>query len=224
MPIKDLNLDKLKSVLPDVPGILRKDEYFNSAVLIPLVKSNGEYSILFEKRGAGIRQGSEICFPGGEFDKDLDTTYEETAIRETTEELGIPKEKIEIIGQLDVLVGSMDVTIDPFLGEIKISSVDELVLDQTEVEKAFLIPLKFFMENEPEEYSLRVEVHPFYTKDTGEKIELFPVKDLDLPLRYHSPWLHRKHVVYAYRTPEGTIWGLTAKLLTEAVRIIKLSL
>lgn len=222
--MNDLNLDKLKSVLPGVPGILRKDEYFNSAVLIPLVRCNGEYCILFEKRGAGIRQGSEICFPGGEYDKDLDNNYEETAVRETVEELGIPKEKIEIIGNLDVLIGSMGVTIDPFLGVIKIQSLDELAIDKTEVEKAFLIPLKFFLDNEPEKFSLRVEVHPFYTKENGEKIELFPVKELDLPPRYLGPWQHKKHVVYAYRTPEGTIWGMTAQLLREAVRIIKLSL
>lgn len=219
-----ININKLKSVLPAIPGILRKDEYFNSAVLIPLVKCDGEYSILFEKRGAGIRQGSEICFPGGEYDNELDTTYEETAVRETIEELGVAKDKIEVIGNMDVLIGSMGITIDPFIGVIKIDSLDELALDKTEVEKAFLIPLKFFLDNEPEQYSLRVEVHPFYTKDDGQKIELFPVKELDLPARYLGPWQHRKQDVYAYRTPEGTIWGMTAKLVREAVRIIKLSL
>ena len=50
-------LEKLKSKLPIHPGILRKEEYFNSAVLIPLVFVNNEYNFLFEKRAANIRQG-----------------------------------------------------------------------------------------------------------------------------------------------------------------------
>src|ERR1035437_2226725 len=92
-----INIEKLKYVLPKIPGILRKKEYFNSAVLIPLVWYNEEYHFLFEKRGAKIRQGSEICFPGGEYDPSSDKSLLETAIRETMEELGIKKEKIKVI-------------------------------------------------------------------------------------------------------------------------------
>ena len=40
-----------------------------NAVLIPLVDREGELSILFEVRQAGIRQGGEICFPGGMIEK-----------------------------------------------------------------------------------------------------------------------------------------------------------
>src|ERR1017187_9298541 len=113
--MRTIDFDKLKHVLPKIPGILRKKEYFNAAVLIPLVWHNEEYNFLFEKRVAKIRQGSEICFPGGEYDPDIDKSLLETAIRETREELGIKREKIKVIGKMDILVGNMGVTVDPVL-------------------------------------------------------------------------------------------------------------
>ena len=139
--MRTIDFAKLKQVLPRIPGILRKKEYFNAAVLIPLVWHNEEYHFLFEKRGAKIRQGSEICFPGGEYDPSSDKSLLETAIRETREEVGIKKNKIKVLGKVDVLVGNMGVTVDPFIAEIKINSLDELSPDKDEVEKIFLIPV-----------------------------------------------------------------------------------
>jgi len=73
------DLENLKKKLPPIPGILGKEEYFNAAVLIPLMMINGEYHFLFEKRAAHIRQGGEVCFPGGEFDPEVDTSFQDTA-------------------------------------------------------------------------------------------------------------------------------------------------
>ena len=53
--MRTINFEKLKQVLPRIPGILRKKEYFNAGVLIPLVWYNEEYHFLFEKRGTKIR-------------------------------------------------------------------------------------------------------------------------------------------------------------------------
>jgi len=221
--MRTIDFDKLKQVLPKIPGILRKKEYFNAAVLIPLVWYNEEYHFLFEKRGAKIRQGSEICFPGGEFDAGSDKSLLETAIRETMEELGVKKDKIKVIGKIDILVGNMGVTVDPFLAEIKINNIDELSPDKDEVEKVFLIPVSYFYGTPPETYYLKLEVHPFYTNINGEKIDLFPAKELDLPEKYLAPWTAGKHKVFAWRTKEGTIWGITAALINEVITKIKVS-
>ncbi|HVO72484.1 MAG TPA: CoA pyrophosphatase [Ignavibacteriaceae bacterium] len=215
-----IDLKEIKNLLPDSPGILRKDEYFNSAVLIPLLLINGEYNILFEKRSAGIRQGGEICFPGGETDKLQDSGMLETAVRETCEELGIRKNQISVIGGMDTLVGSMGVTVDSYIAELNIRSLNELKIDQNEVEKVFSLPVSFFLENPPESYELHIEVHPFYTDDKGERIELFPARQLNLPERYHNSWQVRKNKVWVYKTAEGAIWGITAALIKEVMRII----
>ena len=36
-----------------------------SAVLVPLVRQDGEYCLLYEIRSANVRQPGEVCFPGG---------------------------------------------------------------------------------------------------------------------------------------------------------------
>ena len=216
------DLLKLKEKLPAHPGILRKEEYFNSAVLIPLVSINSEYNFLFEKRAANIRQGGEVCFPGGEFDPDNDSDFMDTAIRETSEEIGVESSRIKIYGILDTLIGPMGVTVDPFIGTLEINSVDDIKYDKEEVEKVFMIPVSFFEANKPEEYYVRLEVHPTEIDRNGIKIETLPVKELKLPDRYSRPWGGRKNRVLVYRTDEGVIWGITAALINEVVRFLKL--
>ena len=216
------DLQKLKTKLPTVPGILGKNEYFNSAVLIPLIFINGEYNFLFEKRTLNIRQGGEICFPGGEYDKNNDLSFLDTALRETEEEIGIDKSKVTIIGALDTLVGSMGVTVDSFIATLKVTSLTEILYNQKEVEKVFLIPVSFFENNPPQKYFLRNEVNPIEKDKVGKEKYILPVKELNLPNKYHKPWQGRKHKVFVYQTKEGIIWGITAKLVYEVTRLLKL--
>jgi 8-oxo-dGTP pyrophosphatase MutT (NUDIX family) len=215
------NLETLKNKLPLTPGILRKEEYLNSAVLIPLVYKDGEYHFLFEKRSEKIRQGGEICFPGGEFDPSIDKNFEETAIRETIEEIGVSKINISVIGILDTLIGPTGVTVDSFIGTINIDDIMNLQFDKNEVEKIFLLPVSFFTQNEPENYFVRMEIHPSEIDKNGDKIDILPVKELQLPDRYSKPWRGKRHKIYVYKTKEGVIWGITAVLIREIVKRLK---
>ncbi len=215
-----LDLEKLKLALPKVPGILGKEEYFNSAVLIPLIKIDNIYHFLFEKRAANIRQGGEICFPGGEFDPSLDNSFLDTAIRESMEEIGLQKENVRIIGQLDTMVGPMGVTVDSFVGFLSSNDVSKFNFDKTEVERLFTVPVEFFVKNKPERYSVRLEVHPTEVNKNGERVETLPVKDLALPDRYSKPWTGRRHKVLVYKTSGEVIWGITALLIEEVIKKI----
>jgi 8-oxo-dGTP pyrophosphatase MutT (NUDIX family) len=210
-------LKKLIKNLPTIPGILRKNEFFNSAVVIPFVMKNGEYHLLFEKRAANIRQGGEICFPGGEYDPKLDKDFTETAVRETVEELGIDINKINVMGILDTLIGPMGVTVDSCLAILDIKDINELNIDNTEVEKVFLIPVSFFRDNPPQIYHVQLVVHPHYTDENGNLVNLLPSKELELPERYNQPWRAGKRKIYVYKLKEGVLWGLTAALVREVV-------
>ncbi len=219
-----MNEDELKLLLnrlPASPGILRKEEYFNSSVLIPLIKVDGEYHFLFEKRAAKIRQGGEVCFPGGEIELSIDKSFEDTAIRETSEELGIDKSQIKVLGQLDTLIGPMGVTVDSFIGTVDIDNISVINHDKNEVEKLFSIPVSYFTENEPEKYYVHLEIHPTEIDTNGNKIETLPVKELKLPGRYSNPWRGRKHRVLVYTKTEEVIWGITAELIYEVINKIK---
>jgi 8-oxo-dGTP pyrophosphatase MutT (NUDIX family) len=82
--MKKKELKKLVKNLPDKPGVMARDRYFNSAVLIPIVKIKDEYYLIFQKRAAHIRQGGDICFPGGRKEEN-DKSFKDTALRETYE-------------------------------------------------------------------------------------------------------------------------------------------
>ena len=219
--MKNIDFEKLISVLPKYPGVLGKEEYFNSAVLIPLVLINKEYNFLFEKRAASIRQGGEICFPGGEIDFNNDKSFEETAIRETVEELGITKDNIEKVGFLDTFVGPMGVTVDSLVAKLTAADFGKLNFDENEVEKVFTAPVSFFMENPPRVYEMRQELQAFYFNDKGERIDLLPVKQLGLPERYSKPRQGKKHKVYVFNYDGEIIWGITAALIMEFISKIK---
>ncbi len=219
--MNNIELENLKLKLPHHPGILHKEDYFNSAVLIPLIMIDGEYNFLFEKRAANIRQGGEICFPGGEFYPIVDSSFKDTAIRESVEELGISRENISVIGILDTLIGPMGVTVDSFLGVINIKDISLLSFDKNEVEKIFLLPVSFFNRNEPEKYHVRMEINPTDIDKNGERVNTLPVKELQLPDRYSKTWRGRKHQVLVYKTSEGIIWGITAALIYEIIQKMK---
>lgn len=214
-------LKSLKNKLPDNPGINGKEEYFNSAVLVLLMLINEEYHFVFEKRAAKIRQAGEICFPGGKFDPDLDISFQETAVRETVEELGVLPENISVFGSLDTVLANMGATVDAFLGVINISSLDELKINTGEVERVFTIPVSYFENTRPEIYKVNIVVHPSYINETGEEILIFPAQELGLLERYTKPWGNILNNVYVYRVADVTIWGITARLIKDVIAKIK---
>ncbi|MCX7708522.1 MAG: CoA pyrophosphatase [Clostridia bacterium] len=214
-------LDRLIENLPAVPGIQGKEEYFNSVVLLLLIPIQNEYQIVFQKRCANIRQGGEISLPGGKLDPELDNTLEMTAVRETYEELGIPMDKIKIVGRMDTVMASMGATVDVFVGISEIKP-EEMKINPEEVEKVFLMPVSYFKAHPPEAYQVMIEIHPSYTdKKTGQEVVLLPSKELGLPERYHQPWGGFKQPIYAYRTEEGVIWGITARIISDFVKKLK---
>ena len=213
--MQDNQLNELKTLLSHRPDIVGRESYTISAILVPLITVDGDLHLLFEKRAPHIKQGNEICFPGGHFDPEKDQDYLSTALRETHEELGLEACDITLIGQLDTLVSPRGLIVECFLGHIE-RSIDELRLDKGEVNEVFTVPLKWFEENPPEIYTTRVELQASYMNDGQEKI-LLPVEKLGLPAKYknnRSEWFHPV-VVYSY-SPD-IIWGLTAAVVKNSM-------
>ena len=75
-----------------VPGLLGARHSY--AVLCPLVERPDGLHLLFEVRSAALhRQPGEVCFPGGRME--AGETPEQCALRETEEELAIPRQEVE---------------------------------------------------------------------------------------------------------------------------------
>ena len=206
-------LKNLESNLPTYPGILGKEEYFNSAVLVPLFLVEGEYHLLFEKRAASIRQGGEICFPGGEIEeKDADCI--EAAIRETEEEVGISREDIKIVGRMDTLIGPRGITVEPIVAELSISDANNCIIDKTEVEKIFSVPVHYFEENKPKVYKVLSRINYKMFNEEGEEESLIPTDSKE------KSYTENIREVLVYKVNGEVIWGITAKLVYEIVRKI----
>ena len=216
--MKKQDIEKLRANLPKNPQILARERFFNSAVLLPFVLKDAEYHLLFQKRANHIRQGGEICFPGGEHDPQNDKSYQDTAIRETIEELGIERQQINIIGRLDTFLAPHGVAIDPFVGILDIDDPNRLAIDANEVERVFTLPVSHFTNVKPDEYQIRVELQPSYVDIHGKKKILLPAEELGLPERYWKPWGGRDYKILVYQTPEDTIWGITAWLIYDLVQ------
>jgi 8-oxo-dGTP pyrophosphatase MutT (NUDIX family) len=215
MHTKDLPI--LTASLKRGPAIIGRNNFTSAAVIAPLVDCGGEYHLLFEKRAAGIPQGSEICFPGGEFDASKDGSLRDTAIRECVEELGLDAGQIEVLGMLGTLVAFRGVAIDCYVGIFRIGPVDELPFDRAEVERVFTVPASWFRNNPPRRFPLRVEMHSEIIGDNGTVRTLFPARELGLPQRYWKSWRGGDHTTLVYRTEHGVIWGLTAQMVEELV-------
>ena len=215
--MKKENLKKLSVNLPKKPGVLGRKKFFNSAVLIPLIKIKGEYHLLFQKRAATIRQGGDICFPGGGFEDGIDNNFKQTALRETKEELGIDAKDIKIIGRLDTYVAPIGAIIEPFVGKIKKSVLKTMKIDKAEVEKTLLIPVSFFKNTKPLEYTLSHEIQPFRINEDGKEEILFPVEELGLPDSYKKPWGNKRHKIWVYKYDGEVIWGITAVIINDLI-------
>ena len=69
---------------------------------MPIVDVDGEAAVVLTKRPATmVHHRGDWVFPGGRVDPETDATSRDAARREADEELGIPADRVEIVGQLD---------------------------------------------------------------------------------------------------------------------------
>ena len=205
-------LKKLKRNLKHTDILIGKeDKYLNAAVLIPLIEIKNEIHILYQVRSEHIRQGGEIGFPGGGKEQVDAGSYEKTAVRETSEELGVEEEEIEVIGHLGTLVTHSDVTIDVFVGVLKIENLEALKLNE-EVASVFTVPLETLLDMKTEVHFVDMEVKPSFIVEEGDEVIALTSKSLGLPDKYDRPWVKHKRKVYFYRYNHHIIWGMTGEI------------
>ncbi|XP_070172661.1 mitochondrial coenzyme A diphosphatase NUDT8 [Polyergus mexicanus] len=112
-----------------------------AAILIPLCSYKGELGLLYTLRSMKLRSGGgQASFPGGMYDES-DTDLQETALRETWEELKIPKEKIDV-WTTGNLIGKINVNVMPVLAYIGEVVPEQLEINHDEVDEAFVISLQ----------------------------------------------------------------------------------
>ncbi|MCD1147642.1 CoA pyrophosphatase [Peptoniphilus sp. KCTC 25270] len=179
------------------------------SVLIPIIDIDEEPHVVFEKRAKTLRnQPNEVSFPGGKIEPG--ETPEEAAFRETIEELVIDPKHLEIIQELDYLVTRDSNAIHSFVGYIKDIEMGEIKGNPGEVAYLFTVPLQYFLENEPLQYTLEF---------TSVESEDFPYEWIQNGKDYNFTKV--RDTVYFYIYEERIIWGFTAKMMRSFVETLK---
>jgi 8-oxo-dGTP pyrophosphatase MutT (NUDIX family) len=130
----------------DWPGV-GSPQHRPAAVLIPLVlhehRKNNPTVLLTRRTDHLHHHPGQISFPGGGME-DGDESPEETALRETEEEIGLPPERVEIIGRLADYFTGTGFRVTPVVGLLH--SPVKLKIDSFEVAEVIEVPLAHFLD------------------------------------------------------------------------------
>jgi 8-oxo-dGTP pyrophosphatase MutT (NUDIX family) len=134
--LRSLLLDPEEAAAMESPG-----GSTDAAVLVPLYLDRGVLHAVYTKRRDDLsHHAGEISFPGGRPDFP-DEELEQTALREAEEEIGLPRDEVEVVGALPP-VGTFvtGYRIHPFVGVIKPGH--QWVPQPTEVEVVLELSLR----------------------------------------------------------------------------------
>lgn len=161
------------------------DKQREAAVLIPLVKTAEQWHLLFIRRAANDRDrhSGQVAFPGGAAEQD-DGSATATALRETTEEIGVTPDRIKVIAELGPYYTISHFRVTPVVGIMQWPS--NLSLEASEVARAFLIPMPWLQDSA--NFTMRARNE--YDKQSA-----------------------MRHPIIVYNEFDGeTLWGATARM------------
>ena len=100
------------------PEMVARRALVPAAVLVPVVDRSDTLTVLFTRRTDDLPEhAGQICFPGGRIEPD-DTSPEDAALRETEEEIGLPRRHVEVLGRLDDYMTGSGFSITPVVGVV----------------------------------------------------------------------------------------------------------
>jgi 8-oxo-dGTP pyrophosphatase MutT (NUDIX family) len=129
------------------PELLKEKKFADrapaqAAVLLPLVMRDELMLILTQRTAHLSTHSGQIAFPGGRVDAgDADATA--AALRETHEEIGLPPERVEVLGNLPLYITGTAFIITPVVGLVQPGFT--LAPNPYEVDDVFEVPLSFLM-------------------------------------------------------------------------------
>ncbi len=126
------------------PGLAPMLPLKPAAVLVPLVDREGGFTVMFTRRTAHLaHHAGQISFPGGHVEAG-DSGPEDTALRETAEEVGLDRRHVEVIGTLDLYVTRTGFVVTPIVAVVHPPFTT--APDPHEVAEVFEVPLGFLLD------------------------------------------------------------------------------
>ena len=117
-----------------------------AAVLVPLLPTPQGLGVLLTVRSNRLRHHrGQIAFPGGRLDPE-DASATEGALREATEEIGLARHQVQVLGSLPGIATGTGYWVNPVVGLLDAAvQPQSLMLSPQEVQEAFVVPLAFLM-------------------------------------------------------------------------------
>jgi len=176
----------------DVPPELLSDDAREAAVLVPFLRQDDAWHILFIRRASceGDRHSGQVAFAGGKRD-DVDDSLLATALREAEEEVGLSPGDVEVLGHINHHHTISEFQVRPYVAAIPWPY--SLQPDEVEVARIFTMPLAWLAD--PANYRTEQRRHP----------------------RSNRPW----PVVYYDRYDGEILWGATARMTLSLIDVLR---
>ncbi len=133
-------IQALRTTLPRPPTLPTP---YQAAVIILLSEADNDIILIKRTTNMPVHPG-QISFPGGRFD-DTDITLEQTALRETFEEIGIPEKAIQLIAHMGEWPTVSGYLVTPYIGVIKKYDATRHVINPAEVEYLIRLPISHLL-------------------------------------------------------------------------------
>jgi 8-oxo-dGTP pyrophosphatase MutT (NUDIX family) len=176
----------------DVPPEMLSDQAREAAVLVPLLRIDETWHLLYIRRTSfeGDRHSGQVAFAGGKRE-DTDDSLLATALREAEEEVGLIAADVEVLGHINHHHTISEFQVRPYVATM--CWPYELKPDGVEVARIFTIPLQWLADES--NYRTEHRQHP----------------------QSQRPW----PVVYYDRYDGELLWGATARMTLSLLDILR---
>ncbi|RLT94516.1 CoA pyrophosphatase [Ketobacter sp.] len=122
-----------------------------AAVLIAITDHGNAPEVVLTRRADHLSShAGEVAFPGGKCDPEDESVFA-TALRESYEEVQLPPDQVELVGPMPFSVSKMGLKVVPVIGIIPHQL--ELVASEDEIHSIFRVPLQYFLETPPPDFT-----------------------------------------------------------------------
>ena len=176
----------------DVPPELLSDDAREAAVLVPFVRLDDAWHILYIRRtrNDNDRHSGQVAFAGGKRE-DVDRGLLDTALREAEEEIGLAAKDVEVLGYINHHHTISEFQVRPYVAAMPWPY--QLSPDGVEVARIFTMPLQWLAD--ASNYRTEQRQHPDSQR----------------------PW----PVVYYDRYDGEILWGATARMTLSLIDVLR---